>query len=318
MALTFLGTSLVNAIRNIGMVPNTGATGTEAQDLLDHASQGIRAFIVSKLHNTREEYFLVRERSTITAGTSRYRLPHRAMWQKLRALFYFDGTNRQELLPGDPDKPYNLNGTGSVPSRYLIEGNDIQLVPDLSPAFTGYLEFVYYARPGDLVLETAARQVSAVDTTTRTVTFATAIPSDWSTETLFDVHSQYSGAELKGWSLTGAASASQVVFSAAIDGSVFGTKPIQVGDWVCLENEAALPGLPAELHPIVARIACLQLAESIGDQEKANLHGKVLETFLKEQMKGFEQRIESKPWRVRGAGGLLGSRGFFSGRRRLS
>lgn len=316
MPLTYLGSDLVTAIRNIGMVPSTGSEGTQDADLLRWASEGIRSYIFPSVIELLEEYGIFRTRTTIVSGTQRYRLPHRAAWQMLRDLWLFDGTNRREIykLPEEGLGGAGTSGSGQ-PTHYLIEGNLVVLIPDLSGSYTGSLEMVFYVRPGDLILETAARQIPAggINTATKTVTFSSAIPSTWTTTSRFDVHSQYSGAELKSLNeAVTAASGSALTFTNAINGSAFGTMALEEGDWVCLTGEAVLPALPAELHPIVARGAAMQVAEGIGDTDKVKLHGTILDTFLKKTLGMMQQRVQSKPMRL-GSVGLLGRQRRFGG-----
>jgi hypothetical protein len=192
----------------------------------------------------------------------------------------------------------------SIPSAYTIDGTDIRLLPDRAPAFEGELEQVFFFRPGNLVLSENARQVQARDLVLKTVTLDSAPPASWGASGDFDAHSEFSGAEVKVWDEPATIAGSVLTFTNPIDGSTFGTKPIAVGDWICLAGEAALPGLPIELQGEAARAGALIAAEAIGDAQQVQVHGAVLEKFLGEITKAMEVRVEAQPVRL-GRGGFL-------------
>jgi hypothetical protein len=308
MALGYTGEQLVTRIRNLGVIPNTGSTGSKAADILGHADEALRTYLLPELLSLREDYFVLRSRTTLVPGQAKYRIPPRASFNKLRDLWWVSGNDRVQLDPIPEEELDRYNGSGSsIPSGHIVEGNDVLLIPDRSPAFTGELEFVFFARPGDLVLSSAARQVQTVDPGTKTVTFASNVPTSWSNSLRFDVHSQHSGAELKVWDQPViSASGNTVVFTNPIDGSVYGTKAVEVGDWVVLADDAALPALPKEMHPLLVRASALHFAESAGDAQQAKVHAQLLEKALGKVLKVMETRVEGKPIRLGGRGrGML-------------
>jgi hypothetical protein len=310
--LTYLGNDLLESIRNIAMVGKTGATGSKDADLLRHASEGIREYLVAEIAALREEYYVVREREALVSGTSIYRIPSRAMWDKLTNLWVVRGGatgDRHKVNPLDKAELDKYNDSGAdFPRGYVVDGNWIRMIPDTSSAYTGDLEWVYMIRSGDIVLATEARQITAVTPATKQVTVA-AIPSSWSSASIFDVHSAYGGADYKMWGQTvSAASGTNITFTNEIDGSVFGTKELAVGDWVCLENESALPGVPRELYPIVARIAAMHWAEAIGNDKKFRAHAEVVKAYMKQNLRTMEVRVEEKPIRIGRRRSFLGAR----------
>ena len=114
----------------------------------------------------------------------------------------------------------------------------------------------YFFRPGDLVTSSNYRIVEGVNLTTKTLTLNSNVLATWTTGKKYDVHSAESGAEIKLWSASvTTASAKTLIFTDAIDGSREGTAAVEVGDYVTLENEAAIPALPRELHPALAQAA---------------------------------------------------------------
>jgi len=291
------GSQLVRAIRRLGSVPDSGSTGSRDTDVLSVATDVLRSQLVPRVLNLRESYFVLRERTTLAAGKTRYRLPSKAAFNRLKDLWYVSGDDRIQLDVLDPSDLDEYVGTGGpAPAGYFLEGNDVQLVPTTGN-YTGDLEFVYFARPGSLVMPAAARQVVAVSTTT--VTLASAAPTGWDDTDTFDVHSPFSGAEYKAWGV-GAASVvgDTIVFDQDVEAAaVFGSGPVEIGDWVVLEGDAALPALPDELQPLLVRAVAAQYAESVGDLQAVQTHTQILEKYLGEAAKAMEVRIEDRPIR---------------------
>lgn len=298
--LTYTSEDILISIRNNGMIPDTKATGSEDADLLRHASEGIQSYIFAAINQLREQYYYWISREALVSGTATYKIPARAQFNKLAGLWIVQGNDRIGLDPLDPESldRYSLSGTNSVPFGYTINGNWIRLHPDNSPSLSGSLEWRYYVRPGNLVKSTEYRTVASVDSTTA-ITLDSAAPASWSTSNTFDIHSKHSGCDYKSISLsTSTTPSTTITFDQLIDGSVFGTHPVEVGDYVCLENTVAKPGVPPELFPQVARLAAMHWAESTGNSGKFNMHAKVVEGFLRETLGSMEQRVEEQPIRL--------------------
>lgn len=293
----------INHVRNLAACGDTGSTGAEDTDLLAHADSALQNFLMPRLLNLREDYFVLRQRNPITAASTRYPLPARAAFNKLRDLWLISPTGRVrlDLIYGENLNDYTITGN-EQPGGYLLEGDYVVLVPE-DAEYSGSLEFAFFQRPGNLVLSTDYRQIAGI--AGNILTLSAAAPAAWTSSDLFDIHSNDSGAALKVWDQA-AAGVSGLTLTLALppDGSVYGTTPAEVGDYVVLAGKSALPCLPSELHGLLARATALQFAESSGDTARAQLHGSVLEKYFNETTKALEQRVESQPL-VLGATGLL-------------
>lgn len=302
MPLVYTSDDLLEAVKNSGMVPEAQSLGCEDQDILDHLSAVLQSMIALELIKIREEYYVVTER---IAAATEVRIPHRAMGLKLRDLVYVEGSDRQRLTPiaredlDAYDSPEGVEG-------FYIEGGYIKLVAPTTVG--GYLEVSYFMRPNDLVPNTEARRVTNVSGSI--VTLDSAVPDSWTTADTFDIHSSYSGAELKVWdaaaSAVGAApDTDKITFTTVISGATYGTHAVAVGDWVCLAGESVIPALPRELHPVLVRGACLRLAEAFGDQQAIASHGALFQADMNRTLKVFEGRVEGKPVRISGSNSVL-------------
>ena len=144
-------------------------------------------------------------------------------------------------------------------------------------------------------MSTECRRVTSVNTTTKTVGTDTNLPTGWTTVNTFDIHSSKSGAEIKIWEASasavgGSGTLDKVTFSAAIDGSTFGTTAVEVGDWICLTGEAALPALPVDMHPLLVRAGAARIAEARGDFEGLKAYHELLENAKKQMVQSTRSR----------------------------
>lgn len=292
----YLAEDIIQVVRDRVVTGSAATEGTQDEDILRIINDEALGRICNAVMHVREEYYVNTIRQTITAGTVRYRIPHRAMQGKIRDLFYLDsGGNRYKLLPIPREfRAGNISSASAetVPSGYYFEGNHIVLHPDTSTGLSGTLEISYHFRPGELVLSTGARQVASINS--GVVVLNDDVPSTWTTWVTYDIHSPHSGAEIKAWDLTASVvSGSQITFSStSTDGTGFGTLAVEVGDWVCLAEEAALPGLPREWHPVLAQAATAAILETI-DPERFQLAVQGLERAIERMYEALHNRDES-------------------------
>lgn len=285
---------LVSVVRLRGMLGDSSSSGTSDRDIVNHLNDAMMEELVPKLMSIREEYFVIPTR--IAAATDTIRYPERAVGNKLRdvALWRSD-SDRRQLPRVNPPQQYEY-GTGSSPVAYYLQGNNIKLLPVGS---SGTIELSYFFRPGQLVLSSEARMISAVNLADKTMTLGSEPPLTWSSGNKVDVHSGFSGGEIRQFSLpltdiTG----SILTTSEAIDGSVFGTYQPIVGDYLCLEGEAVLPALPIEFHPILAQAAVVKVAESMGDSEAVTIHQGKLNRMLEQCGVLVDYRVEGRPQKI--------------------
>lgn len=302
--------TLLETIRNVGSIPNATSLGSDDEDLLRHVNEALRWKIAPIIIQTREEYLAQSVRVDISGGKTRFRIPNRAIGNRLRDVIYVDGSGNRQFftnpIPREELAAFNGRSSGQ-PEGYFLEGNYLQLVPT-GGSYSGSLELSFFMRPSALRPVEETRKVDSVDLVTGEITLDDSAPSGWTTEKLYDIHSPDSGAEVKYWDLTASAVNGGITFpTPPIDGSTFGTVPVAAGDYVCLANECALLQVPDDMIPALAQAVALRIAVADGDQEMAKLHSGLLQDETQEARKVLENRIEGRPWRVRGRGGIRGT-----------
>lgn len=287
---------LISLMRLNGMLPDTASDGSQDADLLQHLNQAMLTELVPDLMKRHEEYFVTSRRFSVTSG--RLRIPKRAVGQKLRDINWLDGSDRIDLrhLTREDLWLYDTS-SGSTPWAFYIEGNHIVFVPD---AASGTAEIAFCFRPGQLVLSTETRLVTSVDTSAGTITLASDPPATWDSSLLYDVHSPNSGAEIKVFDLVVTDIEANVltVTAADINGSTHGSYAVEVGDYVCLAGEAALPALPLEMHPVLALAGLVRYLEAAGDQEQVQTHSAQLNRALDRAVTYTETRVDAHPKKI--------------------
>jgi hypothetical protein len=277
------------------MLPDAETTGTSDDEILEHLNHAMLSEVVPQLLKFREEFFVVTERQIVSGTKTRYRINPRAIGNRLRDIFWTDGEQLRHRLHSlaREELPDLSLQTSDQPSAFYIEGNTVVLYPGIAGG-NGYLEIAFFFRPGELVLSTNTRTITAL-TSNNQATLNSAVPASWSTGSRFDIHSANSGAEIKSWSASATTvSASTIIFTNPIDGTAFGTNPAEIGDYICLEGEAALPGIPREMHPTLAQAALCRILAALSD-ENVGVQVSKLNRMLDDAKYMVNDRIEGRP-----------------------
>lgn len=304
MVMQYTAEQLIRSIRLKNPLANVGSTGSTDSDLLLLINEAMYTYLLPKILKQHEEYFTIKERFSIAANNA-VRIPHRAMYQKLRHLYLVGSSGRTRIDPVQKERLHETRFTGTF-AGYYIEGNEVVLHPVASPGLSE-LEMHYFFRPGELVLSTGGFLITEVDYSLNQIVVATTPEAGFQESDLFDIHSGMSGAEIKLFDLNFDTNdpGDTLTFAVPIDGSLFGTRPVLVGDYLCYAEEAVLPGLPRELHPQIARAVAILMAEGVKDSEAINISGGILKGAMDEVAGVLDQRVEGKPLRLTGRGGIL-------------
>lgn len=303
MARVFTADEIITLARQIGSIHESAADGTEDADLLRFINFYLQTEMAPAILNVREGYYSRSVKTTISANTSAYRLNHRAMLNRAIDIRYVTSDSQYEpplerISEGHLDQVYD-SSSASKPTAFFVRGNYIHLLPSIGGSPSGSIEQTFAVRPSELVLATNVRTITAVNTTTKVITTSSSIPATWGTDDTFDVHSYKSGAELKCWDkAVSAASGTSMTFSTAIDGSLTGEYEVEVGDYVCLAEEAGVPAVPYEFHQMLAQAVAAKFTEVI-DPEASQVHNSRLVQMMKLALAAMEPRVEHKKTRIR-------------------
>jgi hypothetical protein len=298
--------ALITRCRDTAGIQNTGVTGTSSTEILRYLTDALHEKIFPVMMRSKQSYFVRTHLITLVSGQSKYRFPPRAVALKLEHIMHRDtpsaGAAMSHMMLTNYEDRMDLTETSGVPAHFYTEGNYIVIIPDQGSTFTGYLEVPYFLSPGELVLSTACRQITAVNTLTREITVAT-LPT---TAATYDIVSGKSGGEPKCLDLTTTATtATTMTFTQEIDGSVFGSHPVEIGDWVSAAETTCVPPLPRGVQPVLVQAAVMKIVEAQGDMGALQMHGAMFKEKLADLASLLADRVESKPTRILGRNGIL-------------
>lgn len=314
MAKTYTADQLVDLTRNRARLPDVAAQGSADSDVLEALNEAMFNELLPWVMGFREEYFVVTERVTLSANQKYVPLPIHAAGQKIRRLeFRTTSTSLAGNLSHISAKEApDYDSQSGNPTAYYFEGNQhLVLVPQNATA-GNLLDVSYFRTPGELVLVANTAVIQSVDSTTQ-VTATAALPSTFTSSLTYDIHSSQSGAAIRSQGLTvNTLGSNTITFNELIDGSVFGTHAVEVGDYICLAGEAAVPGLPRELHPVLAQSAAVLFMHNEQDTEALKNASAMLNRQLQQCKSLLDDRSEAQPKKIHGRGRLLWKQGSYS------
>lgn len=265
--------------------------------------------------SSRAGFYLDDVVGTTVASTPRYRIPGRSIMGGLEKVEIASSSAEfrplTEVTPYDAgllEGPFN-NPTLGFPVRYLIEGDQVHLYPCSDAAYS--LRMRYYRRPNRLVSQQSSTlnsgvirgQVTAVNTTTRTVT-VNAVP--------FDMEAVAAGV-ITPAAITSAAQRIDIIHgdgwhelaitgaTQTLAGSVFtlgGTdtmQMIEIGDWVRAAEQSEWPQLPDDFHATLVDATAIIILTSMGDADKASALAQKMGSDLQRFRALLAPRVKDSP-----------------------
>ncbi len=153
---------IVSAVQRKIMLPLAQQTFS-SDDILAFANEEMKISQVPSVLQFHEEYYTTTEDVPLASFQSRYPVPTRAIGQRLRDLFWKDSSgNLYDMTRvSQDDRAYWQRNIGANEAihKYYFEGNDVVLTPAVVTDPTGFLTFVYYIRPNELVDNSRAATV---------------------------------------------------------------------------------------------------------------------------------------------------------------
>lgn len=277
---------LISDVKLRAFVPTSQSTFSEA-DILLIADAEMQSTILPLVLDLGNEYYITYKDVAVTANLQSYDIPPRAVGMKLdRVVIINSSGNIRPLSQMAPI--FQETTVPSQPENFFLQRNQICLYPVPDGGNYGTLRQYYFLRPGKLVLTSAATTITAVDTTTNTVTIGS-VPSSWSTSNTFDLIRQDGGVEQLSVDLgASSVSASAITFTASLPTG------LRAGDYVSLSGESPLPQMPAELRPVLAQGVAARIRQAMR-LPGADDAMKLLEREMNQAKLLLAPRVESSP-----------------------
>lgn len=295
MSQSFTSDSLITSVKRWAMIPEDQNTFTSS-DFLDIANEELITNVVPEILRLHEDFFLFSEEVVLESGKERYRIPHRAIGNKLRDVKYSDNNgNLIELtrLSVDETADYDFENISNRVGAFYVENQDIVLLSS-GQLNSGSLVFSYYLRPNNLVLLEKVGVISAINTGTGEITLSSDVPEAFTSTLKYDFVDSYSPHFSLKINLTPTSvSSTSITFAAAnLPDS------LKVGDYVCISGQSPVPQIPADLHPYLARRVTMRCLEAIGDAEGVTLATQKAAEMSDKLTNLIDNRIEGAPRKV--------------------
>lgn len=252
-------------IKTKGLIPTSQQT-FQTQDFLNLLNDEMQIGVVPFILKNRSEYFVTPVLTPIVSKQNLYSIPTRAIGGKIRELSYIDTNGNYYDVPQifEEDLPFFNNSNVYLNAyQFYFQGNNAVIVPTPQSSSNGNLLFTIYQRPNYLVSAASCAQITAINTSTQTVTVQV-VPSTFTSGTVIDFVNGTPGFECRGINNT---LASVTVAGAVVNltfGSVLPTT-LQVGDWVALQGQTPVPQIPLELFPMLNQRVVVKIMEAQGD-----------------------------------------------------
>lgn len=275
---------LLTSVKLKIMAPSSQLTISDA-DILRLATEELLGLVSPIVSSARAQYYETVSDTTITSATT-YTLPYRALGGRIVNAVLIDASGSEWLIPiieysEEEARQYSSSTTSPCPVAY-IRNQKLCFVG--APNSGGTLRITYYIRPGDLILTTDARQLTAVGASSITMSSALGTIA---TGTEFDIISNKPLFTYRGIDQTGTVAGDVITVTPPAD--------TVIGDWVAPAGQSPIPQIPYELHPVLTQRTAARCLEILGDRKgmEALLVG--AETFLSQALTLVAPRVVGQP-----------------------
>lgn len=285
---------LVSSVRNRAMIPNDTSAYTD-QDILDILNEEIDVGTLSTLMTLNEEHLVARHVVSVENQVDRYKIPYRAVGNKLRDVHYeaSDGLRELSRISLEELSDYRNSQNAYYSDVFYVEGDEIVLTNPIIDA--NNLVMHYYLRPNVLVLESLCGVITNIDRNTGIITLSN-FPSNFSNLPVLDFVQARTPNKILGLDINMSASNSNQLTVTVNAEDI--PKDLIVGDYVCEAETSCVPNLPTELHPLLAQRAAVFILEAMGDTEGINLATRKLAQMETSIQNILEDRVEGAPQKI--------------------
>ena len=257
-------TGLLNEIRRYGSIPNTAVTGSQDTDMVAYLNRNLMS-CASEVIKCREGFMRRYKDHTLVSGQTRYRIPTRAIGNRLDAVLFLDSAGK--VLRKLDEVPYGVvsnfrNVTDTM--GYHLEAGDVVLTPIAPTGQVATIRMVYYIRPAEIVDSLDEASGSCFTVTAVAGNVLTLMASHGlTTGTKIDI--MKGGPPFEYLSVDENPSAVGASTVTVADGS-----RVEVGDYVCKADKAPIAQVPDVFYPVLAAMAAQEYWLALGDGKEVD------------------------------------------------
>ena len=262
MGIDYTTTGIIASIKRRAIFP-TSQNLYLPQDIANILTEELHSYVVPLIMKEHEEYLVTNYDQAITAGKQNYFIPYQAMGLKVRDVVLVTSGGEEIGLARVEPEELKLIRSGAAYWRqgFYFDNDQVILVPTNQDYSSYTLRMKIFRRPNNLVLSSAAAQISVVTPGTKTITVSTTIPTTWTTAMTFDLIKGKPSFRCNGENLAVTTiSGFDIVMTAALPSD------LAVGDWIALNGFSPIPQIPYEIHRILEQRAVVKILEGMKDK----------------------------------------------------
>ena len=296
--------ALIASVKRRASIPTSQSLFTN-DDFLGFANEEMDLGLVPLVLAEHEDYYLHETKVSLSADTTRYTIPYRAIGNKLQDLHFVDSQdNYFEMTRVTKGDVSDYNGLFVQSSYYAfyVEGNEVVIFNDHSSEPTGSLAFSYYLRPNRLVKSTRAATIQSIDTNTGEVTVDN-VPDVFKLGEQYDFIKKRSPHSILAFDIdiTGINASQNILTFSTSDLP----NELAVGDVICLAEETTLPQAPSDTHSLLAERVAARCLEAMNDTEGLNAANQKIAELEQKMGRLIMDRVENAPKKVKQRHGFL-------------
>ena len=301
MSGIYTSSRLIASVKRRAAIPENQSTFLD-EDFLEFANEEMVNELVPEIMRIKEDYLLYSIDLPVVTGQTKYRIPARAMGNKLREVAFYDQTdNITELTRiGVEDLPF-YNQTATLRAFYVKNGEIVLTGNGNNLSSGSYLKMTFYIRPNQLVDERRVRQITSitdsVDTLGRPIKilgFSTT-PENFTGSIRYDIVQNQSPFVHLSIDLSPLSTPVNNTLTFLAEGF---SDEVKVGDWLSVAEEAAVPQVPQELHSILAHKVAMRCLEAQGDMQGLQM-AQAKSAKMDDRMTNLlDNRVEAAPRKI--------------------
>lgn len=252
-------TQLEDDIKVKGMIPTSQNTFTEDR-LLAITNNVLLAKLLPNILKARESYYSYDIDTAINA-TGVYDIHTRAVGAKLDNLALISSNTRLDLVMYLEDELTDITQPPDGKPGFFIKRNQFTILPTNGNGWS-YVRQTIFLRPPRIIANADGAQVTAINTSTKVVTFTT-VPSTWTASNIFDIvqgapHFDTLAIDQTISAIT-TGSGGTLTFVSALPSR------LAVGDWISLAGETPVIQVPVEFNSLLSQYAANECLKNGSD-----------------------------------------------------
>lgn len=306
MSTYYTSEGLIESVKRRISIPTNQNTYTDT-NILQFADEELMLSVVPAIMTLHQDYLLYSDEIQLEQNKNEYKIPYRAVGNKLYDLQYKDQNNN--IIPmsrtTEADR-FSYNGfyTSNGTYAYYVKNNRVILMSQVTSNDMGSLVFIYYIRPSSLVFTPEVMVVSNIDRSTGIIT-VNKVPATFSTSTKCDFY------EFKSPHTIMTIDKIPTAVNATQNNVTFNPNDIpdelEVGDHISLAQQCAIPQIPSDLHVFLAQKTAERILEAQGDLDGLKLAQSKSAEMEVRAGTIIDNRVEESPIKLVNRNGILQS-----------